>query len=103
MSEDPRPTRPATAGPPPSTNQAVEPPGVLAGHLPGDVARQVRELLGDILSRLRPHPVGMRIVRTPHQRLDAHLVDQLGAHAVVLEGRLALPAPVLARLQLERK
>src|SRR6266849_3136393 len=90
-------------GPPPSTNQAVELSGVLAGHLPGDVGRQVRELLGDIFPRLRPHPIGVRIVGAPHQRLDAHLVDQLGAHAVVLEGRLALPAPVLAWLQLERE
>ena len=45
----------------------------------------------------------MRIVGAPHQGLDAHLVDQLGAHAVVLERRLALPPPVLAGLQLERQ
>src|SRR6266850_4920514 len=84
-------------------DQAVEPPGVLARHLVRDVVGQVLELLADVLRRLRPHAVGVRVVGAPHQRLHAHLVDELGAYAVVLERRLGLPPPVLARLQLERQ
>src|SRR5262245_31181473 len=108
----PAPGRPASGrrprGPPAedcgrSANQAVEAAGVLARHLVGDVVRQVLELLADVLRRLRPHTVGMRIVRAPHERLHAHLVDELGAHAVVLEGGLALPPPVLTGLQLQRQ
>src|SRR5439155_873360 len=86
-----------------SADQAVKLPRVLAGHLPRDLGGQVRELLGDVFLRLRPHAIRMRVVRAPHQRLDAHLVDELGAHAVVLKRRLALPAPVLAGLQFEGK
>ena len=59
------------------------------------------ELLVDVLGRLRPHAVPVRIVRAPHQRLHAHVVDELGADAVELEGRLALAAPVVARLHLQ--
>src|SRR5689334_24245285 len=51
----------------------------------------------DVLRRFRPDAVRMREVGTPHQRLDAHILDQLGADAVVLEGRPALVAPVFAR------
>ena len=53
--------------------------------------------------RLRPDPVRMRIVRPPHERLDAHVVDQLGPDLIELEGpgAAALPAPVVARLHLE--
>src|SRR5262249_14313024 len=43
----------------------------------------------------------MWIVRPPHERLDAHVLDQLGADRIELEGRPALPAPVIARLHLE--
>src|SRR5579885_1801656 len=84
-------------------DQPVELAGVLAGHLVDHLGRQMAELVVDVLLRLRPHPVRMREVRAPHQRLDAHVLDQLGADAVVLEGRAALVAPVLARqlLQLE--
>src|SRR6185503_17416906 len=67
---------------------AVEAARVLAGHLVGDVGGQVLELLVDVLLRLRPHPVGVRVVGAPHQGLDAHLVDELGAHPIVLEGGL---------------
>ena len=66
-----------------------------------DVGRQVAELLGDVLGGVRPHAVGVRVVGAPHQGLDAHVVDQLGADAVELEGGLALPPPVVARLHLE--
>src|SRR2546422_1231589 len=78
----------ALRGPP--SHQPVEPSRVLTRHLPRDVVGKMLELLGDVLGRLRPHAVGVRIVTAPHQRLDAHLVDQLGADPVVLEGRLAL-------------
>src|SRR5215472_9056197 len=85
------------------SEQAVEPAGVLAGHLLDDVDRQVLELLVDIAPRLRPHAIRVGVVRAPHQGLDAHLVDQLGADAVVLERRLALPTPILTRLPLQRQ
>src|SRR5512132_3592909 len=47
-------------------HQAVELPRVLAGDLAHDVAGQVPEVLLDVLGRLRPHAVGVRIVGAPH-------------------------------------
>src|SRR5215831_7582868 len=79
-------------------DQPVELPRVLAGDLLHHVGGQVPELLLDVLGRLGPHAVGVRIVRGPHQRLHAHLVDELGADAVELERGLALPTPVVAGL-----
>src|SRR5206468_12187532 len=83
--------------------QPVELARVLAGHLVSQLRGQMAELLVDVLGRLRPHAVPVRIVRAPHQRLHAHVVDELGADAVELEGRLALAAPVVARLHLQAK
>src|SRR5439155_8108572 len=51
--------------------------------------------------RLGPHAVAVRVVGAPHQGLDAHVLDELGADAVELECALALAAPVVARLHLE--
>src|SRR5213594_1392738 len=85
----------------PRLHQPVELPRVLARDLVRDVGRQVAELLGDVLRRLRPDAVGMRVVGAPHEGLDAHVVDQPGTDAVVLERRLALAAPLVARLHLE--
>src|SRR4029079_1561853 len=82
-------------------HHAVELPRILAGDLAHDVAGQVPEVLLDVLGRLRPHAVGVRIVGAPHQRLHAHVVDELGADAVELEGALALALPVVARLHRE--
>src|SRR5438128_1314938 len=82
-------------------DQPVELAGVLAGDLGDDVRGQVAELLGDVLGRLRPDTVGMRVVGAPHQRLDTDVVDELGADGIELERRLALPAPVLARAHLQ--
>src|SRR5215813_2804519 len=82
-------------------DQAVELARVLAGDLVHHVGGQMAELLLDVLRRLGPHPVGVRIVRGPHERLRSHLVDQLGADAVELECGLALPPPVVARLHRE--
>ena len=83
-------------------HQAVELAGVLAGDLVGDVARQVAELLGDVFRGIRPDAVGMRIVGAPHQGLDAHILDQLGADAVVLKRSAALAAPVVCTENLIR-
>ena len=66
-----------------------------------DVGGQVAELLGDVLGGVGPHAVAVRVVGAPHERLHAHVVDQLGADAVELERGLALPPPVVARLHLE--
>src|SRR5438552_18971574 len=84
-------------------DQAVDAPRILARHLPDDVVRKMLELLADVLLGFRAHAVGVRIVGAPHQRLEAHLVDELRAHAVVLERRLALAPPVPARQHLERQ
>src|SRR5262249_21545988 len=78
-------------------HQAIELRGIVARDLPSHVLRQMAKLLLDVLRGLRPHAVRMRIVRAPHQRLDADVVDELGADAIELERRLALPAPVVAR------
>src|SRR4029453_17854439 len=72
-------------------DKTVELARVLAGDLLDVVLREGAELLLDVLRRLRPHAVGVRIVGTPHQRLDAHVVDELGADRVELERGLALP------------
>src|SRR2546427_287469 len=77
-------------------DQPVELAGVLAGDLGDDVRGQMAELLGDVLRRLRPDTVGMRVVGAPHERLDADVVDELGADRIELERRLALTAPVFA-------
>src|SRR5262249_56770896 len=79
-------------------DQAVELAGVLARDLVDHVGGQVAELLFDVLRRLGPHPVAWPVVRRPHQRLGAHLVDHLRADAVELERRLALAPPVVHRL-----
>src|SRR5215469_18488040 len=63
-------------------DQAVGSPRVLADDLVRDLGRQVAELLLDVLRGLRPHAVAVRIVGAPHQRLDAHVLDELGADAV---------------------
>src|SRR6266571_7832070 len=78
--------------------ESVELPGILARDLAHDVGRQVAELLLDILAGLGPYAVGVRVVGGPHERLGAHLVDELGTDAVELERRLALAPPVVARL-----
>src|SRR5262245_20748062 len=62
--------------------QALELAGVLARDLVDHVGRQVAELLFDELRRLGPHPVGVRVVRRPHERLGAHLVDHLGVDPI---------------------
>src|SRR5215813_15455413 len=92
--------RPQRAGPA-LRDQAIELPGVLTGDLAHDVGGQVAKLLLDVLRRFRPDPVWMRVVRPPHQRLHADVVDELGADAVELERGLALAAPVVARLYLQ--
>src|SRR5437667_4234864 len=84
-----------------ASHEPVELARVLAGDLLRDVGRQVAELLLDVLRRLRPHAVAVRIVGAPHERLDAHVLDELGADAVELERALALAAPVIARLHRE--
>src|SRR5919197_6409946 len=94
-------TRSFTAADPALFDQAVEPSGILAGDFAGDVGRQVSELLLDVLRGFGPDAVRVGIVGAPHERLHAHIVDQLGADAVKLEGSLALPAPVVAGLHRE--
>src|SRR5438034_1074 len=84
-----------------SFDQAVELPRVLADDLVRHLGGQMAELLLDVLGGFRPHPIAVRIVGAPHEGLHADVVDELGADAVELEGRLALPAPVVGWLHLE--
>src|SRR6478752_6362647 len=58
-----------------SVHQPVELRGVLAGDLVHGLGRQTGELLLDIFGAFRPHAVRVRVVGTPHQGLDAHLLD----------------------------
>src|SRR5271156_1559404 len=44
----------------------------------------------------------MRVVRAPHQGLNTDILVELGADRVELERRLALAAPILARLHLHQ-
>src|SRR5262245_5977065 len=84
-----------------SSAQPVELAGVVAGDLAKHVGWQMAELFLDVLGRLRPHAVGMRVVGAPHEGLDPDVVDELGADGVELEGRLALAPPVVGRLHFE--
>ena len=53
----------------------VELPRVLADDLPHGGRRQVPELLLDVLRGLRPDPIAVGIVRAPHERVLADLVN----------------------------
>src|SRR5947209_1472155 len=86
---------------PRNSHQAVELARVLARDLADHIGRQVAELLLDVLRRLGPHAVGVRIVRGPHDRFLTHVLDELGADPVELERGLALAPPVVARLHRE--
>src|SRR5262249_39242966 len=77
-------------------HEAVEPARVLADDLAAHIRGQMAELALDVLGRVRPDAVGMREVRGPHDVVHAELVQELHAHLVGLEGRLALALPVLA-------
>ena len=61
----------------PSVDQVVEFGGVLAGDLVHDLGREAGELLLDVFCGFGPNAVGVRVVRTPHHRLDADVVDKL--------------------------
>jgi hypothetical protein len=83
-------------------DQTVKFGGVLACDLVHDFGREAGEPLLDVFRGFRPHAVGVRVVGAPHQGFDADLIDELGADQVELERRLALPAPILARLHLHQ-
>src|SRR5882762_6312278 len=87
----PTPTRSMRATPArdPLARQAVELRRVVTRDHPRDLGRQLLELLADVLLGLRPDAIGVRVVRAPHERLRAHVVDELEADAVVLERGLA--------------
>src|ERR1043166_5286285 len=86
-----------------SGSEAVERGGVVADDLPPRGRGQVAELAVDVFLRIRPHAVGMREVRAPHDLVLAQLVEQLDADRVGLVRRPALPLPVLARRHRERQ
>jgi hypothetical protein len=59
-------------------------------------------LLLDVFGGFRSDAVGVRIVGAPHHRLDADVINELGADRVELEGRLALAASVFAWAQFDQ-
>src|SRR5271169_4857670 len=84
-----------------SVGQIVELRRIVAGDLADVLGRQTLELLVDILGRLGPDAVGVRVVRPPHQRIRRHQVvhvEQLRSDRIELERRLALALPVLGWL-----
>src|SRR6266850_6828787 len=80
-----------------SGSEAVERGGVVADDLAADLRGQVPQLAVDVLLGVRPHAVGMREVRAPHDLVHAQLVEQLDADRIGLVRRPALALPVLAR------
>ena len=62
-----------------------------------DFGREALESLLDLARGFRPDAVGVRVIRAPHHRLRADVVDQLGADRVALECRLAPGALVFGR------
>src|SRR5438876_2439727 len=81
--------------------ESVQLAGVVAEDLALDGRADRAEVLGDPLLRVGPDAVGMRVVRAPH---DVVLADERDHHrdrGLVLIGRIALPAPQLARLHRE--
>jgi hypothetical protein len=80
-------------------DEPVELGGVLAGDLVHDFRGEAGELLLDVFRGFGPDAVGVRVVRALHHRLDADIVDELGADRVERESRLALAAPIFAGLQ----
>src|SRR2546425_8324316 len=83
----------------------LQEPVQLAGVVAEDLALDGRvdraEVLGDPLLRVGPDAVGMGIVRAPHDVVLADERDHHGDRGLVLIGRIALPAPQLARLHRE--
>src|SRR5262245_39643889 len=84
-----------------SLHEAVELARVLADDLALDRQAHPREVLGDPLLRVGPDPVGVRIVRTPHDVVLADERDHRGHRRLVLVRRVSLAAPELARLHRE--
>src|SRR5919108_6457921 len=86
-----------------SASQPVQRGRVVADDLLARRGRQVTELAFDVLLGVRPHAVGMREVRTPHDLVGAQLVDELHADRVGLVRRPALALPVVAGRHLQRE
>src|SRR5438552_737841 len=82
-------------------DEAIELRRVVADDLLAGGLGQVTEFALDVFLRIRPHPVGMREIRAPHDVVLAELLQQLHADRVSLIGGVALAAPALARLHLE--
>src|SRR6185369_16126341 len=76
----------------------VDPRGVVAGHgAPGGLGQLAEGRFHDVLLRMRPGGVAVRIVRGPHHVAHADVVDVPQAEVVLLVGGEHLPLPVEAR------
>ena len=62
--------------------EPIELGGIVAGDLAPSGFRQMAELALEIVLRVRPDAVGMRVVRTPHHVVPAKLVDEHDADAI---------------------
>src|ERR1700724_4203464 len=76
-----------------SVHEAVEFGGVVADDLLAGGGGQVAELALDVFLRIRPHTVGVREIRTPHDVVFAELVEEFHTDRVALVGGVALAAP----------
>ena len=59
------------------------------------------QLALNVFLRIRPHAVGVREVRAPHDVVLAELVEQFHADRVALIGGIALAPPIFARRHLQ--
>src|SRR5689334_383042 len=84
-------------------DQAVELADILADDLASNVGGQTAELALNVFLRIREDTIGMRIIGSPHDVLDADFVEQPGADAVVLECSPALTMPVITGFHLEMR
>src|ERR1043165_4125927 len=65
-----------------SASEPVQRGGVVAHDLRSRGGGQVTELARDVLPGIRPHTVGMREIRAPHDLVFAELVQQLDADRI---------------------
>src|SRR5271169_3276117 len=83
------------------SGESIEPSRIAANYSMARGGRQVAQFALNIFLGIRPDAVGVREIRTPHDIAFANFVEQLDADTIVLISRVALPPPVVTRLNLE--
>src|SRR5260221_2002559 len=85
----------------PSCIQVINLHRIVPRHLAPHVLGDAVQLAVEILLRVGPDTVGMRIVRAPHHIVLAKGVEQADADRIGLVGGVELPIPVVGGLHLE--